>query len=175
MKEALRLQTQQLNRILSKSTPRFSWAGSVFGSDWVLPHVAKLNGSICCLEDSKQQLYGISLRLHALFCLKVFTMELSFKRGSLFSLALSTIGTGVVLKNLVPEDSPIMVACQTGDKSAVWNLLNEGKASVNDITPDNFSPLSVSPYIINLEVLAAKSNPVRNCRWFIRRFINFGQ
>ena len=102
-------------------------------------------------------------------------MELSFKRGSLFSLALSPIGTRVVLKNLVPEDSPIMVACQIGDTSAVLNLLNEGKASVNDITPDNFSPLSVGPSVINLAFLAAKSNSVCNCRWFIRRFIHFGQ
>jgi hypothetical protein len=76
-------------------------------------------------------------------------MELLIRRASLFSLALSAIGTGVVLKNLVPEDSPIMVACQIGDKSAVLNLLNEGKASVNNITPDNFSPLSVSSGKVN--------------------------
>jgi hypothetical protein len=66
------------------------------------------------------------------------------KRESLFSVEVSFIGTGVVLKNVVPEDSMIMVACQSGDTSLVWNLLNDRKASVNDITPDNLSPLSVS-------------------------------
>jgi hypothetical protein len=144
VKELLNVQTHQLNILLAQDTPRFSWARSVYESNWVLPYIAQLNGSICCSEDSKQRLYNISLRLHALFCLKAFCLEMKVKRESLFSVEVSFIGTGVVLKNVVPEDSMIMVACQSGDTSLVWNLLNDRKASVNDITPDNLSPLSVS-------------------------------
>jgi len=138
------LQYHQLNSLLSKNVPRFLWARNIFGSDWELPYIARVKASVCCSTDSEQQFYGISLRLQALFCLKVFCMDMRLKRGSLFSFEPSAIGAGVVLKNVVPDNSLIMVACQSGDTSVVLNLLNEGKASVNDITPDNFSPLSVS-------------------------------
>jgi hypothetical protein len=140
----LNLQAQQPNSQPSKSTVRFSWARSVFGSDWALPYIARVNGSVCCSEDSTHlRSYGISVRLHALFCLKVFSIEARLRIVSLFGVEVSAIATGVVLKNVVPEDSLIMKACQAGDTFVVWNLLNEGKASVNDVTPDNFSPFSV--------------------------------
>ncbi|RDL41307.1 uncharacterized protein BP5553_01286 [Venustampulla echinocandica] len=146
-KEALRLQTYQLNTLMSKSgaLARFSWARSVFGPDWELPYVARVNGSISCSEGSCHQSYGVSLRLHALFCLKAVCFEMRLKRQSLFSFEISAIGTGVVLKNVIPADSIIMVASQSGNTSV---------ASVNDITPDNFSPLSYAIAGGSLDVLS---------------------
>jgi hypothetical protein len=172
VKDTLKLQTHQLNSILSKNTARFSWARSISGSDWVLPYIARINGSICCSEGLEQQSYGISLRLQALFCLKVFCMELRLNRGSLFSFEVSAIGTGVVLKNVVPPDSMIMTACESGNTSLVWSLLNEGKASINDITPENFSPLSVRNELASLEYSVTNTYPARNCRRFVRSFVS---
>jgi hypothetical protein len=145
VKDASKLQSRQLNSLLSRNAARFSWARSVFGSTWVLPYIAKANGSLCCLQGPKYLSYGISVRLQALFCLKAFCIELRLKRASFFSVQISPTRTELALKNVVPADSKIMVACQAGDTSVVYNLLNEQKASVNDITPDNFSPLSVCP------------------------------
>jgi hypothetical protein len=123
---------------------RFSWARYVIGSDWALPYIARVNGSVCCSEDSTHlRSYGISLRLHALFCLKAFSMDVRLRLVSLFAVEVSAISTGVILKNVIPENSLIMTACQAGNTSVVLNLLNRDEASVNDITPDNFSPISV--------------------------------
>jgi hypothetical protein len=55
------------------------------------------------------------VRLHALFCLKVFSIEVRLRIVSLFGVEVSAIATGVVLNNVVPEDSLIMRACQAGD------------------------------------------------------------
>ncbi|RDL32359.1 uncharacterized protein BP5553_08815 [Venustampulla echinocandica] len=152
--ELLNLQAHPPNSQPSKGAGRFSWARSVFGSDWALPYIVRVNGSVCCSEDSTHlRSYGISVRLHALFCLKVFSMETRFKLVSLFGVEVSAIATGVVLKNVVPEDSLIMRACQTGNTFVVWNLLNEGKASVNDVTPDNFSPFSYAIASGSVELL----------------------
>lgn len=112
-------------------------------SEFALPHIAALKGSIICSKDSKQRLYMISLRLHALFCLKALCMEVRLKRKYFFSLDL--LSSRIVSSNVVPEDSKIMLACQSGDSSIVLDLLSQRRASVNDITPDNLSPLSVSP------------------------------
>ncbi|KAH8651856.1 ankyrin repeat-containing domain protein [Tricladium varicosporioides] len=150
----LNLQAHQPNNQPLKSMERFSWAKSVFGSNWALPYIASVNGSVCCSENSTNlRSYGISVRLHALFCLKVFSVEARFKLVSLFSVEVSAIATGVVLKNVVPEDSLIMTACQAGNTFVVWNLLNEGKASVNDVTPDNFSPFSYAIASGSVELL----------------------
>ena len=48
------------------------------------------------------------------------------------------------LRNLVPEDSQIIQACNRGDTGAVWDLFQSGKATVNDVTPSYRSPLFVS-------------------------------
>ncbi|KAF8860338.1 ankyrin [Acephala macrosclerotiorum] len=170
VKDTLKSQTSQLNRLLSKSVARFSWGLSVFNSELVLPYIARLNGSICCSEDSQQILYGFSLRLHALFCLKVFCMEVKLKQASLFSWEVSRIGTGVVLKNVVPDNSTIMVACQSGDTPLVGNLLIEGQASVNDITSDNFSPISHAIAGGSVEVLSLLVSKGADVRKTLGRF-----
>lgn len=148
LKNEVKLQNYQINMELSKRVARLPWARSIYSSDWVLPYVARLNGYVSSSEDMDHDhvLYNVSVRLQVLFCLKVFAMELRVKRVSLLSFIISPIGQRIVLMNVVPDDSPIMIACQTGNSSAVWNLLSERKASVNDVTAKNFSPLSVSVF-----------------------------
>ncbi|KAG4442957.1 hypothetical protein IFR05_001570 [Cadophora sp. M221] len=146
LKDQARLQTQQLqqlNKQLSQGVARLSWAvNENSSSSWVMPHFVAIHKSICCTQDSKGISYSVSLRLHALFCLRVFCIDFTLRRQSLFSVEVSAIGVGVVLKNVVPDDAGIMTACQVGDLKLVQSLLNQGKASVNDITTNNFSPLS---------------------------------
>jgi hypothetical protein len=57
---------------------------------------------------------------------------------------LSYLGSeGFTIKNLIPEDSEIIIACKSGDVLAVQELLTERKASPTDVTPANFTPLKV--------------------------------
>ena len=48
-------------------------------------------------------------------------------------------------RNLVPEDASIFRACITNDGLEVRRLLTNGRASLRDVSPNNFTPLTVSP------------------------------
>jgi hypothetical protein len=126
------------------------WTRNSIGSDWILPSIARLEGSVYSFEAGCKHTYSISLRFHALFCLKAFCVDLKLFRTSLFSMSLSAAGSGLKVKNIVPESSQIMTACKRGDTSTVWSLFQAGKASVNDITPENYSPLCVSTRVVPL-------------------------
>ncbi|CZR69210.1 uncharacterized protein PAC_19110 [Phialocephala subalpina] len=125
----------------TQSCYHFLWGLQTIGSGWLLPSIACLKGSISAWEIDGVSIYKASLRLHALFCLKALCLEFTFQ--NLWT-STSLLGARVALKNVVPNDSEIMLACGAGNAPAVWNMLAGGRASVNDITPDNFSPLSVS-------------------------------
>ena len=47
----------------------------------------------------------------------------------------------IVTANLVPEDAPIMRASARGDARRVLALLNGGESTLNDVTPENYTPL----------------------------------
>jgi hypothetical protein len=120
---------------------RFLWAKNSRGSDWILLRIARLEGLVFLFEAGRKHAYSISLRFHALFCLKAFCLDLKLFRTSIFSVSLSGIDSRVKVKNIVPVSSQIMTACKRGDTSTVWSLFQAAKASVNDITPENCSPL----------------------------------
>ena len=50
----------------------------------------------------------------------------------------------IITANLVPEDAPIMRASAQGDACRVLELLNRGEATLNDVTPENYTPLYAS-------------------------------
>lgn len=124
------------------------WARNSVGSHWILPSIAKVEGSIFSVKDGYKHVYTISLRLHALLLFKALSAELKLFRTSTFSISLSTIGCSLKVKNIVPESSEIMMACRRGDVSTVWGLFQARTASVNDITSENYSPS-----LVNYEVL----------------------
>jgi hypothetical protein len=70
-------------------------------------------------------------------------VNLRVRHDSLFSASITLVGFGLKIRNIVPEKSPIMTACMRGDVVTVLNLLHGGNASINDITPQNRSPLRV--------------------------------
>jgi hypothetical protein len=121
----------------------FCWSYNTFGTIWTLPPFLEVSGSLLSTEEKRAHVYRISVRFRALFCLKVFCIELELQHPSLFSLQISTIGSSMKLKNLVPETAEIILACSQGDTSRVWHLLQSKNASVNDITINNYSPLAV--------------------------------
>jgi hypothetical protein len=128
----------------TKNSRNFCWSRSTFGTTWIAPPFMKFAGAVSSTEESQSRVYRVSMRLQTLLCLKVFCLELKFLHPSLFSLHISTVGSGIKLKHLVPEDSEIMLACSQGDTSRVWNLLQTRRASVNDVTENNHTPLKVT-------------------------------
>jgi ankyrin repeat protein len=48
------------------------------------------------------------------------------------------------VKRLVPDDSDIIRLCRGGNLVAVQQLLQEGRGSINDVTPLGLTPLMVS-------------------------------
>jgi hypothetical protein len=126
-----------------KSLRSFFWSRSTSGNAWIMPPIVKFAGAVSSTEEHHTSVYRVSLRFQALFCLRVFCVELRIAHPSLFSVHISTSGSGIKLKNLIPEDSEIMIACSQGDTSRVWKLLYSRRANVNDVTNNNFTPLKV--------------------------------
>jgi hypothetical protein len=137
--------TVQVRKSQTNSTnwPRFRWTKNTVGAEWNVPFVARFSGSIYSADDDLGYTYGLSLRCYALFCLKALCLDLRIRRISLLTLKIFPVGYGIQIKNVVPDNSDIMSACRRGDTSAVWDLLHAGKARLNDITPNNFTPLRV--------------------------------
>jgi len=50
----------------------------------------------------------------------------------------------ISIRGLIPDDSPVMLACFSGDYVKVKQLLDDGPARPNDYTPGNQSLLSAS-------------------------------
>ena len=90
-----------------------------------------------------QTTYDCSAR-QTILGLKIFCLDLCVRRFPLAGLGLSIVSSGIKVKNIVPEDSLIINACKAGDVILVRELFRAGKASPNDITPDNSNPLRVS-------------------------------
>ncbi|KAG4440094.1 hypothetical protein IFR05_004437 [Cadophora sp. M221] len=110
--------------------------------DWaVIPFVSKVHGSFSKTQKGKQYVYNVSLRLQALFCLKVLSIDLKIRQQSIFPVGNTSFGMDLRLRTLVEEDSEVMKASKRGDTEAVWALFQAGKASVHDVTPENRSPL----------------------------------
>lgn len=65
-----------------------------------------------------------------------------FARCGIFNLSYLG-GEGLIIKNVIPEDSEIILACKSGNVLAVQELLIEQKANPTDVTPANFTPLKV--------------------------------
>jgi hypothetical protein len=127
----------------TKRFRNFCWSRSTSGTAWIMPRILKVTGAVSSIEEHEALVYRLSLRFQALFCLRVFCIELKVLHPSIFSIHISTIGSGIKLKHLVPEDSEIMTACSYGDVAWVQNLLQSKRASVNDVTKNNHTPLMV--------------------------------
>jgi len=130
-------------RIGTTRLRNFCWSRSTSGTAWIIPPFLKFSGAVSSTEEQHTSVYQISMRFQALFCLRVFCIELKILHPSLFTVHIPTSGSGIKLKHLIPEDSEIMIACSQGDTSRVWKLLTSRRANVNDITKDNQTPLMV--------------------------------
>jgi len=109
----------------------------------MIPLAAKFQGSVFQFEREKKYVYGVSLRFYMLFCPKVLSIDFKLRHNSMFSINSMSADPGLRLRNLVSPDAEIMTACLMGDIETVWSLFQSGKASVNDVTRDNRSPLFV--------------------------------
>jgi hypothetical protein len=90
-----------------------------------------------------QTTYDFSAR-QKFFGLKLFCLDICVRRFPLAGLGLAIISSSIKVKNVVSEDSPLIAACKKGDVIMVQNLIRTGKASPDDITPENSNALRVS-------------------------------
>lgn len=124
-----------------KTTATRAWNPSNF--EWRLPSILRIVGCFSSYRDTRQSYYRLSLRLQALFTLKMFYINVMVRQPARFS---SPLITSIILqvRHYVQENSPIIVACRSGEIPAVWDLLESQQASINDVTPTNKSLLAVS-------------------------------
>jgi len=152
-------------RIGTKSLRNFFWSRSTSDMAWIMPPFLKFAGAVSSTEEQHTSVYRVSMRFQALFCLRVFCVELRILHPSLFTVHISTSGSVIRLKHLVPDDSEIMVACSQGDTSRVWKLLTSRRANVNDVTKKNYTLLMVSfsffPYKQSSSTESNKSSQLR--------------
>ncbi|CAG8960727.1 hypothetical protein HYFRA_00002263 [Hymenoscyphus fraxineus] len=87
-----------------------------------------------------QTTYDFSSR-QSVFGLWLLSLEFRIRRFPLAGLGLQFVAGSLTVKNIVPETSPIMTACKKGEVAVVRNLFESRKASPNDITPINSTPL----------------------------------
>jgi hypothetical protein len=99
-----------------------------------------------------QTTYNFSLRYrpYRVLGLRLISLDLRLRRFPIAGLGLSFIAGGLSVKNVVPENSEIMTACKTGDVVSVRELFRTRRASPNDVTAGNSSPLRVSYHTLQL-------------------------
>jgi len=144
IKQQISLQRSTKEQPYSKAWPRLLWTKETIDRWWAIPLLGRIRASVYALSDGSQDACTISLHIQALFCLKLFCMAVQiFHNSQLLPISVPFIRLTLSLKNVVPGDSPIMVACKRGNLSSVWALFQAREASVNDVTPCGLTPLRV--------------------------------
>ena len=145
------LQIKQLQPVVSPRVdlsfyPAGFWVILAMAGNWQFLQMVKIWASIFSRKNKNQAIYAVSFRLHALFCLRTLCLDFRVYHESLLCLKTTLVGSGLRIRNFVPEDAEIMGACRNGHTAYVWRLFQERRASVNDVTPTNRSPLRVRAY-----------------------------
>jgi hypothetical protein len=106
-----------------------------------------LSAAISAYGNKFQSHYCISIRttLPSLFMQRALSFELKIRRSALQALVLSLPLASISVSSIVPETSPLMIACKEGDITKVMAIFNRHKGSPYDITPSNSTPLRVCP------------------------------
>lgn len=99
-----------------------------------------------CYGNSLHTSYFFSgkIGLWELFGLRAICFNLGLRTFPLGSLGFSILGATLSLRNVVPETSEIMIACQNGDVRAVRDLFLSRRATPYDVTPENSGVMRVS-------------------------------
>lgn len=107
-----------------------------------------LEAVLAVCGNDYQTTYDVSARQNILG-LKLLCLDFCFRRFPLAGLGISIVSGGIKLKNIIPESSPIIDACKSGNDTLVRELFRSGKASPNDTTPENSNPLRVSTFAVH--------------------------
>lgn len=122
---------------------------STFNAIWF--DLLELQGNFSAYGNNSQKTYNISGRAQLLqFLPYMLSFELQFRKMKYRGINLMWQPMQT-FKHVVPDDSSIMQSCKIGDVLSVRELLRTRQASVQDVTPDNLSPLGVSNLNINLQ------------------------
>lgn len=122
----------------------------LFGSWRSLDHswIAKLGLQLIltCYGNSLHTSYFVSGRIGPWrrFGLRAICFDLGLRVFPLAIPGFSILGASLSLRNVVPESSEIILACQNGDTHAVRELFLSRRASPYDVTPENSTVMRVS-------------------------------
>ena len=126
-------------RALSERCPAHldqQMAARIHCCNWIL----SLGISLCLIVSGNEYrtIYNVMFRW-PLFYSMVLVWRMSMIRGWPSGLYIS-----IRPRTEIPSDSAIIKACQENDVKCIQNLLSNSQADVNDVTPDNLTPLRVS-------------------------------
>ena len=129
---------------------RFLRSTIILNAISILPRVIRLDYSVTTLKIGRELWRRISIRLHLLSFLKAIYLDFQCYQKSILSYSLMPIDRGLIVKNIVPDDSPIINACKSCNFSVVRTPFQSGKASIHDITLENQTLLYVDLFLNRL-------------------------
>jgi hypothetical protein len=102
-------------------------------------------GTLSYYWDEKTTTYNVWIKcvLPGIFGSRAFVSQITVRHFS-YGGELRILRGFMMLRNIVPESSPIMEACSRGDLEMVRGLFKTRAACPHDMTPDDLSPLFVS-------------------------------
>lgn len=116
-------------------------------SDYILLKTIGILGTISSSSCNNEKSNAISLTLSFPWLLgsRALTAQFLLKSSLKCSLFTSQLSRGLLsIRNVVPDESKIMMACERGDVPVVQQLLETKTASPHDITRIGRTPLLVS-------------------------------
>lgn len=101
---------------------------------------------LTCYGNSLHTSYFVSGKIGPWrrFGLRAICFDLGLRVFPLAIPGFSILGASLSLRNVVPESSEIILACQNGDTHAVRELFLSRRASPYDVTPENSTVMRVS-------------------------------
>lgn len=132
-------------------------------------HNSWLRATISAYGNRFQTNYWIFIRtsLPGLATQRAMFFELKLRSYALLLLSLSLPFASLSIRNIVPETSPLLIACKEGNVGKVISLFDRHKGSPNDITLSNTTPLQVHS-LITIFRARNKANRIIECNseWF---------
>ena len=116
-----------------------------FLSEWCWFRKIGLSGTIASSSSKHQTSYTVSLSsiFPWIFRHYALSIELLLLLSRMHKSSIQWGPGSLTIKHIVPEDALIMIACEQADMPVVQSLLDDRKASLNDVTRKGRTPLMV--------------------------------
>lgn len=133
------------------------WKSFVRLEESWLNYLTGIRAGFSCYGNDYQTTFDISAT-YRLFGYKMVVTHLRVRRFPLAGSGLNYVLGETRVKNVVSENSKIMIACKMGDLDMVRRLFVGREASPFDVTPQNSTPLRVGSNVLCIFLISSSAN-----------------